>query len=92
MKKHKLSAVKLFFLFATLGAFPFLFPAMQFQTQNMGQVYNRSFEVNLSDRRMPVPQNQGITFERSELQTLSAKALQPINPSLGPEVQPDSID
>ena len=92
MKKRKSSAIKLFFLFATLGAFPFLYPAMQFQTQNMGRVYVRSFEVSLSDRIAPMPKNPVLAMTVLEPKNSPEKALSPINPALGSEVQPDSIE
>ena len=77
MKNRKLSAMKLFFLFATLGAFPFLYPAIQFQGQDMSQSHERSFKINLSDRMAPMTKKIALT---------------PIDPILGSEVQPDPVE
>ena len=92
MKKRKLSTVKLFFLFATLGAFPFLYPAMQFQNQTMGQGYERSFEINMANRLVPKPANPSLSNELLETRKAVLKELSPIDPVLGSEVQPDPVD
>ena len=92
MKKHKLGAVKLFFLFATLGAFPFLYPAMQFQHQSMPMTYDRAFEVRLNNKQVSMPINSLIIPESLEHKLAPSKALAPIDPALGSEVQPDSIE
>ncbi len=92
MKKNKLGAIKLFFLFATLGTFPFLYPAMQFQHQNMPMNYDRAFEVQLSNKQILLPSNPLTISESLEDKIATSKALAPIDPVLGSEVQPDSIE
>ena len=91
MKKNKIGAIKLFFLFATLGAFPFLYPATQYQHQNMPFDYVRAFEVQLMNEQAAMPKNPSLSTERPDSQTLS-KVLLPIDPALGSEVQPDPVD
>ncbi len=77
MKKHKVSAIKLFFLFATLGAFPFLYPAMQIQAPKP-MSYNHAIPPDLTDHLAPVPAHSTV--------------LVPIDPDLGSEIKPDPIE
>ncbi len=81
MKKHKIGAIKLFFLFATLGVLPFLYPATQYRYQPMPMDHGRAFDIQLLDKQATI-----------SVDTSMSAALRPIDPALGSEVQPDSIE
>ena len=92
MKKRKLNAIKLFFLFATVGAFPLLYPGTQFQKGSMGVDYDRSFDVHLNEMEILSPANPPILTDKLKNYLPSSQTLQPIDPALGLEVQPDPIE
>ena len=92
MKKHKVSAIKLFFLFATLGAFPFLYPAMQMPQQNMAMNYDRSFDVRLAGKTVLLPVDPAISIEKFDSQKPASQVFVPIDPALGSEIKPDPIE
>jgi len=87
-----MGAIKLFFLLATVGAFPFLYPGMQFQPQIMPMGYDRTFEVQLANKQVFLPANPLLLPESMEDKIATSKALAPIDPVLGSEIQPDSIE
>ena len=92
MKKSKIGAIKLFFLFATLGVFPFLYPTMQAQNQRMDMNYHRSFDIRLTDKQVPLPVDRSLLTEKIDLQKHASNALVPIDPALGSEAKPDPIE
>ncbi len=81
MKKHKINTLKLFFLFATIGAFPYLYPAIQFQAPSGSLISNANFK--------PLSIDSKIVFSESSAKVMD---LAPIDPALGSEIQPDPVE
>ena len=91
MKKIRANAIKLLFIIGALGSFPFFWPGVQFQHQ-ISMNYSRSFDVRLPEYRVPFPVSTEVGYGDLTRERPGTSQLAPIEPVLGPEVQPDTIE